>query len=65
LVLTDFKKEAAMDLAEGTVGHKSHDPCFHEKYMEVGVMNFEAHCTIVHKSSGTPLLRGKVLGWQQ
>jgi len=21
-----------------TVGHKSHDPCFHEKYMEVGVM---------------------------
>jgi len=23
-----------------TVGHKSHDPCFHKKYMEAGVMTF-------------------------
>ena len=28
-----------------TVGHKSHDPCFHEKYMETGVMTFVPHCT--------------------
>jgi len=28
-----------------TVGHKSHDPCFHKKYMETGVMTFVAHCT--------------------
>jgi len=30
----------------GTVGHKSHDPCFHKKYMEAGVMTFVAHCTV-------------------
>ena len=29
----------------GTVGHKSHDPCFLKKYMEAGVMTFVAHCT--------------------
>jgi len=29
-----------------TVGHKSHDPCFHKKYMEVGVMTFVAHSTV-------------------
>ena len=28
-----------------TVGHKSHDPWFHKKYMEAGVMTFVAHCT--------------------
>ena len=29
-----------------TVGHKSHDPCFHKKYTEAGVMTFVAHCTV-------------------
>jgi len=29
-----------------TVGHKSHDPSFHKKYMESGVMTFVAHCTV-------------------
>ena len=28
-----------------TVAHKSHDPCFHKKYMEAGVMTFVTHCT--------------------
>jgi len=28
-----------------TVAHKSHDPCFHKKYVEAGVMTFVAHCT--------------------
>jgi len=28
-----------------TVGHKSHDPCFHKKYMVAGVMTFVGHCT--------------------
>ena len=28
------------------VGHKSHDPCFHKKYMVAGVMTFVAHCTL-------------------
>jgi len=28
-----------------TVGHKSHDPCFHKKHIEIGVMNFVARCT--------------------
>jgi len=27
-----------------TVGHKSHDPCFHKKYKEAGVMTFVARC---------------------
>ena len=30
-----------------TVGHKSHDPCFHKKYMEASVMTFVVHCTDV------------------
>ena len=30
----------------GTVGHKSHDSCFHKKYVEVEVMTFAAHCII-------------------
>jgi len=29
-----------------TVGHKSHDPCFHKQYMEAGVMTFVTHCTV-------------------
>jgi len=29
----------------GKVGHKSHDPFFHKKYMEAGVMTFVTHCT--------------------
>jgi len=29
-----------------TVGHKSHDLCFHKKYMEAGVMPFVAHSTL-------------------
>ena len=28
--------------AQGTVGHRSHDPRFHKKYMEAGVMTFVA-----------------------
>jgi len=28
-----------------TVGHKNHDPCFHKKYLEAGVMTFVAYCT--------------------
>jgi len=32
-------------LGKGTVAHKSHDPCFHKKYMEAGVMTFVTHCT--------------------
>ena len=31
-----------------TVGHESHDPCFHKKYTEAGVMTFVAHCTKTH-----------------
>jgi len=34
------------DLKLCTVGLKSHDPCFHKKYMEEGVMTFVTHCTI-------------------
>jgi len=30
------------------VGHKSHDPCFHKKYMEAGVRTFVAHCTFLY-----------------
>jgi len=30
---------------ECTMGHKSHDPCSHKKYMEAGVMTFVVHCT--------------------
>jgi len=29
-----------------TVGHKSHDPCFHVFLMEAGVMTFVAHSTM-------------------
>jgi len=29
-----------------TVDHKSHDPSFHKKYIESGVMTFVAHCTV-------------------
>jgi len=28
-----------------TASQKSHDPCFHKKHMESGVMTFVAHCT--------------------
>ena len=31
-----------------TVGQKSHDPCFHKKYMKAGVTTFVAHCTCPH-----------------
>jgi len=34
-----------IDTKYSTVGHKSHDPCFHKKYIEEGFMNFVAHCT--------------------
>ena len=37
--------------AKRTMGHKSHDPSFHEKYMESGVMTFAAHCTRVSGNS--------------
>jgi len=30
-----------------TVGHKSHEPCLHKKYMETWVMTFVAHCTSI------------------
>ena len=30
-----------------TVGHRSHDPSFHKKYMEAGVVTFVVHCTVV------------------
>jgi len=29
-----------------TVGHKSHDPCFHVFLMKAGVMTFVDHCTV-------------------
>jgi len=29
-----------------TEGRKSHNPCYHKKYMEAAVMNFVAHCTV-------------------
>jgi len=29
----------------GKVGHKSRDPCFHEKNIEAVFMTFVAHCT--------------------
>ena len=29
-----------------TLGHKSHDPCFHIFLMEAGVMTFVDHCTL-------------------
>ena len=28
-----------------TVGQKSHDPCFHKKHIEAGLMTFVPHCT--------------------
>ena len=28
-----------------TVGHKSHEPCFHVSLMEAGIMTFVTHCT--------------------
>jgi len=34
-----------------TVGHKSHDPCFHKKYMEAGVMIFVTRCTYTRLDS--------------
>jgi len=33
-----------------TVGHKSHDTCFHVFLMEAGVMTFVAHCTVLYNS---------------
>ena len=39
------------------VGHKSHGPCFHKKYMEAGVMTFLAQCTrLLVSSNRTPML---------
>jgi len=32
-----------------TVGLKNHDPCFHKKCKEAGVMKFEAHCATLAK----------------
>jgi len=34
-----------------TMGHKSHDPCFHKIYMEEEVMTFVAYCTPPHVKS--------------
>jgi len=34
-----------------TVGHKSHDPCFHKKYMQAGVMTLVVHYTFAYFSS--------------
>jgi len=35
---------AVIKMCRSTVGHRSHDPCFHKKYI-AGVMTFVAHCT--------------------
>ena len=43
-----------------TIGHKSHDPYVHKKYVEAGVMTFVAHCTYhchVRSIQTTPLLQ--------
>jgi len=42
--------DAELSILRCTVGHKSHDPCFHKKYMVAGVMTFVAHCTVQCRS---------------
>jgi len=39
-------KGAPFFMGKRTVGHKSRAPCFHEKYMEAGIMTFVAHYTL-------------------
>jgi len=34
----------------GTVGRKSHEPCFHVFLMEARVTTFVAHCTVARKA---------------
>ena len=36
----------------GTVGTKSHDPCFHVFLMEARVMTFVVHCTHLNDMAG-------------
>jgi len=38
---------SSIDVIEGTVGHKSHDPCLHAFLMKARVKTFVAHCTRV------------------
>jgi len=42
-----YTESMPLSMLKCTVGHKSHDPCLREKYMEAGVMTFVAHCTKV------------------
>jgi len=41
----NFRFSTPSPADQSTVDHKSHDPCFHKKYLEAGVMTFVAHCT--------------------
>jgi len=41
-------------LLASAVGHKRHDPCYHKKYMESGVMTFvthRTHCIVVRRAA--------------
>jgi len=40
-----FIPTCLVSLAKCPYGHKSHDPCYHNKYIEAGVTTFVAHCT--------------------
>jgi len=43
----------------GSVGYKSHDPCFHVFHMEGRVITFVAHCTLQSVSSDIKLRKKK------
>jgi len=45
-------------LSRSSVGHKSHEPCFHNKYVEAEVMTFVAHCTVRTYTSSRSMAEG-------
>ena len=44
--MTSDLQQNNINCDKGTVGHKSHDPRFHKKYMVAGVMTFVARFTL-------------------
>ena len=46
-----------------TVGHKSHDPCFHVFLMEIRVMTFVTHCKLIHTLKRLPYASWRPQAW--
>jgi len=54
---SQYKNRRATSHVQWVTKVMGHDPCFHEKYMESGVMTFVAHCTVYMRLSPAGVLK--------